>query len=247
MSRPAGSPRLAETAPVSGGGSGSTRPVTLGPFADLPEAQRNALLAHAVRRRFSAGQSVFRAGDPADHVIVVQSGLVSVQVAAPDSRRLVLAMFGEEDVLGEMALAGVPRRTAWVVAVRDADVLMLDVHRLHALRAATREVDAAVMGVLADTVRRLTDQLLEATLIPQPVRLRRILLRLHRHYDDGRIALTHADLAEVLGAQRTTVTELLAAEVAAGRIVKARGYLQIADLPAMRAAARADPRMETSA
>lgn len=53
-----------------------------------------------------------------------------------------------------------------------------------------------------------------------------------------RVALTHAKLAEVLGAQRTTVTELLTAEVAAGRIVKARGYLQIVDLPAMRAAAR---------
>ena len=76
------------------------------------------------------------------------------------------------------------------MAVRDTDVLMLDVHRLRELRAATLEVDAAVMGVLADTVRRLTDQLLEATLISQPVRLRRILLRLHRHYDDGRIALT---------------------------------------------------------
>ena len=181
---------------------------------------------------------MFRAGDPADDVIVVQSGLVAAQVAAPDGRRLILAMFGEEDVLGEMALAGVPRRTASVVVVRDAEVLMLDAHRLHELRAGTREVDAAVMGVLADTVRRLTEQLLEATLIPQPVRLRRILLRLHRHYDDGRIARTPADLAAVLGAQRTTVTELLTAEVAAGRIVKARGYLQIVDLPAMRAAAR---------
>ena len=223
---------------MSTGDSDSTRPVTLGPFADLPDAQRRAVLALGVRRRFLAGERVFRVGDPADHVIVVQSGLVSVQVAAPDGRQLILAMFGAEDVLGEMALAGVPRRTATVVAVRDADVLMLDARRLHELRAATREVDVAVMGVLADTVRRLTNQLLEATLISQPVRLRRILLRLHRHYDDGRIALTHDDLAEMLGAQRTTVTELLAAEVAAGRVVKGRGYVQIVDMAAMRAAAR---------
>jgi CRP-like cAMP-binding protein len=223
---------------VSTRSSDSTRPVALGPFADLPDAQRRAVLALAVRRRFLAGQQVFRGGDPADHVVVVQSGLVSVQIAGPAGRQLILAMFGEEDVLGEMALAGVPRRTATVVAVRDTDVLMLDARRLHELRAATREVDVAVMGVLADTVRRLTNQLLEATLLSQPVRLRRILLRLHRHYDDGRIALTHDDLAEMLGAQRTTVTELLAAEVAAGRVVKGRGYVQIVDLSAMRAASR---------
>ena len=223
---------------MSTGSSDSTRPVTLGPLADLPDAQRRAVLALAVRRTFLAGQTVFRAGDPADHVIVVQSGLVSVQVASPTGRRLVVAIFGEEDVLGEMALAGVPRRTASVVAVRDADVLMLDAHRLRELRAATLEVDVAIMGVLADTVRRLTAQLLEATLISQPVRLRRILLRLHRHYDDGRIAVTHDDLAEMLGAQRTTVTELLAAEVAAGRVLKGRGYVQIVDLAAMRAASR---------
>jgi CRP/FNR family cyclic AMP-dependent transcriptional regulator len=223
---------------VSIGDADSTRPVTLGPFADLPDAQRRAVLALANRRRLLAGQRVFRAGDRADHVIVVQSGLVSVQVAGPSGRQLILAMFGEDDVLGEMALAGVPRRTATVVAVRDSEVLMLDARRLHELRAATREVDLAVMGVLADTVRRLTNQLLEATLISQPVRLRRILLRLHRHYDAGRIALTHDDLADMLGARRTTVTELLAAEVEAGRVVKGRGYVQIVDLAAMREASR---------
>ena len=42
----------------------------------------------------------------------------------------------------------------------------------------------------------------------------------------------------MLGAQRTTVTELLTTEAATGRIVKARGYVQIVDMPAMRAAAR---------
>jgi CRP-like cAMP-binding protein len=214
----------------------NSTPVTLGPFADLPEAQRRDLLAFAVPRRFSAGQQVFGAGEPADHVIVVQSGLVSVQVASQDGRRLILALFGEEDVLGEMALAGVPRRTASVFAVRDAEVLMLDARRLNALRAATPAVDAAVMGVLADTVRRLTAQVFEATLTPQPDRLRRILLRLHRHYDNGRITLTHDALAEMLGCRRSRVTELLAVEVAAGRIVTGRGHVQIVDVDAMRAA-----------
>ncbi len=34
------------------------------------------------------------------------------------------------------------------------------------------------------------------------------------------------------------MTELLAAEVAAGRVLKGRGYVQIVDLAAMRAASR---------
>lgn len=209
---------------------------TLGPFADLPDPYRGAVEQLAARRRFGAGQRLFGKGEPATEVLVVQSGLVAVQVEGPDERRLTLALLGEEDVLGEMALAGVPRRTASVIAVRDTEVLALPADRLAAMRGSAQAIDAVVMAVLADTVRRLTTQVLEATLLPQAVRLRRILLRLHRHHDHGRITMTHHQLAEVLGAQRTTVTELLAAEAAEGRISTGRGYVQVEDLAALREA-----------
>jgi CRP-like cAMP-binding protein len=211
--------------------------VILGPFADLAAPARGALLSTARVARFSGGELVFRKGDPAEHVAVVQSGLIAVQGSDRDGRALTLAVLGTEEIVGELALAGVPRRTATIVALQEAALLLIDVRRLRTLRSSALEVDEAVMAVLADTVRRLTDQLIEATLLTQPLRLRRILLRLHRHYEDGRIALTHQELADILGARRTTVTELLTADASAGLIETGRGYVRILDEPRLRAAA----------
>src|ERR1700760_56948 len=135
----------------------------LGPFGDLPEQAREALLAASRTRRFAADQVVITRGEPAEDVFIVQSGLVAVNASRADGRRLTLAVCGRGDVLGEMALAGSPRRTASVIALRESTVLAINARRIGELRAHTSEVDRAVMGVLADMVRRLTDQVLEAT------------------------------------------------------------------------------------
>ena len=210
--------------------------LTLGPFADLGEEHQRKVLALSHRRAFGAGQLIFRKGDPSEHVMVVQSGLVAVQTIGPEDRRLTLTMASREEVLGEMALAGSPRRTAMVIAMTDAEALMIEVKGLIGLRAVALEIDQVVMAVLADTVRRLTEQLVETTLLSQAVRLRRILLRLSRHYEAGRISLTQEQLADALGSQRTTITELLRADVEAGWLETGRGYVRIVDRDALRAA-----------
>lgn len=221
---------------ASTGRSAGAPELTLGPFADLDDEHQRKLMALSHRRSFGAGQMIFRKGDPSEHVMIVQSGLVAVQTLGPDDRRLTLAMSSREEVLGEMALAGSPRRTAMVIAMTDTEALMIETKGLLAMRAIALEVDQVVMAVLADTVRRLTEQLLETTLLSQAVRLRRVLLRLSRHYEGGRILLTQEQLAETLGAQRTTITELLRADAEAGWIETGRGYVSIVDRDALRAA-----------
>jgi CRP-like cAMP-binding protein len=210
--------------------------LTLGPFADLSPEHQRKVLAVSYRRTFGAGQMIFRKGDPSDNVMVVQSGLVAVQVTGPDDRRLTLTMASREEVLGEMALAGSPRRTAMVIAMIDTEALMIETKGLAALRTVALEIDQVVMAVLADTVSRLTEQLVETTLLSQAVRLRRILLRISRHYPGGRISLTQEQLAEALGSQRTTITELLRADVDAGWLETGRGYVRIIDRDALRVA-----------
>jgi CRP/FNR family cyclic AMP-dependent transcriptional regulator len=213
--------------------------LVLGPFVDLPDTTRAAVLMLARRRGYAKGQQLFRRGDRADEVMILQSGLAAVQNAARDGRQLTVEVVGREDVIGEMALAGAPRRTAAVRALRDTEVLAIDAQKLSALRAKTLDLDMAVMGVLADTVRRLTDQLLEATLSTQATRLRILLVRLRRHFPDNRIAITQDLLAEMLGAQRTTVSELLAVEEGLGTIARGRGFVQVLDVAALRASVMA--------
>lgn len=207
----------------------------LGPFVDLPDGPREAVRRLAYRRRFSPGQLLFSRGDVAGELMIVQSGLIAVQMIGPESRRLTVAVLGPEDTLGEMALAGAPRRTATVVALHETEVLAIDAQALSRLRTVTLELDTVVMGVLVDTVRRLTDQVLEATLLSQAVRLRVLIVRLHRYFPDGRITITQDLLAQMLGARPGRVSALLADEEERGTIARHRGYVQVLDLAALRA------------
>ncbi len=231
---------MTEFLPTAGGSPSTADAIdpreepVLGPFVDLPDAPRATLRRLARRRRFAAGQLLFCRGDPASEVMVVQSGLAAVQMVAADGRRLTVASLGREDVIGEMSLAGAPRRTASVLALLDTEVLAIDAEALSKLRSSTLELDTAVMGVMTDTVRRLTDQLLEAALLTQAARLRILLVRLHRHFPDGKVTITQDLLAEMLGAQRARISELLAGEEQLGTIVRGRGFVQITDLPALR-------------
>jgi CRP/FNR family cyclic AMP-dependent transcriptional regulator len=225
----------------------------LGPFADLPAAERDALTRATVTRTFPAGGLIWSRGDRADHLLVIQSGMVAIEASnlppprlssrpgdsgaeSTEFRGLILAVMGAESVIGEMALAGVPRRSASVVAWTDTVAASVPTELLIAMRQGDPGVDAVVMGILADTVRRLTNQVIETTFVPQAVRLRRILLRLARLGDSATITVTQAQLAEILGARRTTVSALLAADTAAGHIESGRGHIRIVNERALRAA-----------
>lgn len=108
-----------EPEPDAGGGAAPTAPL----LAALEPASRAALLAGGKRRRVAAGEWLFRAGEVADALYVVEAGRFEVLAAGDDER---LRETGRGGVLGELGvLAGTPR-SASVRAVRDAIVRRLD-------------------------------------------------------------------------------------------------------------------------
>lgn len=212
--------------------------MTLGPFADLPDDERARLEDIAVLRSWDAGQALYRQGDLADRMHVVQSGIVGVHFTGPDGRLRLVTLLGEDSLFGELALIGAARRSATIVALEDARTLSFGVDAVAAIRRRSRVVDEVVMGVLADTLQRLTAELIEARWTSQPERLRRVLLQLHRLYAPGPIRLTQQQLAELIGARRTTVSELLAADTA--YVSTGRGSVTVEDPAGLREALNRD-------
>ena len=68
-------------------------------------------------RSFNAGEVIFREGDPAEELYVVQSGLVRIKTG-----KQVLETLGPNSIFGEMALIDAQPRSATAVAVTDATV-----------------------------------------------------------------------------------------------------------------------------
>ena len=70
----------------------------------LDEASMNVFLSHMHRRRHPARTDVFRPGDPANTLLYVTSGSLSITTEEPDGRELVLGYINQGEFIGELGL-----------------------------------------------------------------------------------------------------------------------------------------------
>ncbi len=94
-------------------------------FARLPEAELRNVSKLLRERRLSAGQPLFRQGDPSDALYIVLSGRVRISVTDPSGRETVLAFSGIGELVGEMGLLGGHSRSATATASTDVKLLQL--------------------------------------------------------------------------------------------------------------------------
>jgi EAL domain-containing protein (putative c-di-GMP-specific phosphodiesterase class I) len=106
------------------------------------------------RQIFPAGAQIFTEGDAANFAYVIEAGNVEM-LASRGGRKVVLARFGQGDLLGESALVGDSQRAATAVAVEETQVVVLD-------KASVSEhvahADATVQLLLRLTLERLQSQ-----------------------------------------------------------------------------------------
>jgi CRP/FNR family transcriptional regulator, cyclic AMP receptor protein len=209
-------------------------------------AELDELLARARRRRFSAGEVVFHAGDPGDTIHLVRSGRFAVRIMTEFGDVATLNVVGAGDTFGELALVSPDeRRSATVLALEDGETLSVHSHDFARLRSERPQTDELLMGLLTARVRLLSEQLVEALYLPAETRIRRRLLDVARLYGDGSdeldgtvIPLTQEILASLSGTSRATVNKVLREEQEAGAIELARGRTTLRDVAGLKRRAR---------
>ncbi len=99
-------------------------------------------------KAYNQGQTIFREGTEGSFACIVNSGEVAV-VKELNGEVVTLAKLGKGAVFGEMALVGMDRRTASVVALTYTEVVVVDRERLQkALEGANPLVAALVRGLV---------------------------------------------------------------------------------------------------
>jgi len=113
--------------------------------------------AGARRVTLSAGERLFRQGDPADAAYVVVSGRLRVFVAAGDHVRR-LGDVGRGETVGELALLADAPRSATVVAARDTELVAIATADFDALIRQRPEAGVRLSRLLAERLRRVTER-----------------------------------------------------------------------------------------
>ncbi|WP_281689990.1 Crp/Fnr family transcriptional regulator [Pseudonocardia thermophila] len=186
-------------------------------------------------RHWSQGSIIFREGEPASSVLLIESGQAKAVLSAPSGKQVVLAVRGPGDLLGEFAALDGQARSASIHAITDlrgrvvtAEAL---IGRLATHPDAALELLRVVIGRLRESdLRRLDFGALDTTgriasYLVERVHGQRLPVWLH---------LTQTELGESVGASREATVKALRKLRAAGLVETRRGGLRVLELDGLR-------------
>lgn len=116
-------------------------------LASVSDAVRAQLESEAETMRISAGEWLFREGEPADTAYLVRSG--RLEVVAEHPREMVIRQLKRGTVVGELALLSYGLRSASVRASRDSELAELRRDRFETLMRDAPEFGLALVQVMA--------------------------------------------------------------------------------------------------
>ncbi len=129
-------------------------------FRLLKPEELARVAAVAQERTFSAGQEIFREGDPGDGLYVVVAGLVEISGVINDAQRQVLTQVAPGGVFGEMSVIEHLPRSANATAVMPTRVLFVSRAEMQALIERAPALAAALLQLVSHRLREFNQHYL---------------------------------------------------------------------------------------
>jgi CRP/FNR family transcriptional regulator, cyclic AMP receptor protein len=187
-------------------------------FAELSEQELAQVVMVAIPRSFPKGVRVFHEGDDSDACYVVRSGDLRVG-----------------DFFGELAMLDGGSRSASVETLSDAELLALPAGDMRRVIAAHGEIAAKLIVALTRRLRETNERVARQSFQTVPSRVAGVLAQLiaeeaiPEDRDGITVRMTQADLAQLAGTSRESVSRFLATLERAGVVMVGRGRVTIVE------------------
>jgi CRP-like cAMP-binding protein len=162
---------------------------------------------------YPAGTVLFREGEEAGDMFVIQSGKVQI-TRRVGGQEAVLAVLPEGEFFGEMSIVNNRPRSASATVVEDAVLLKIDARTFEAMIRGNAEIAMRMIKKLADRLEQ-ADRQIEMLLYREPNHrvvhfLRGEAARAGRPHPEGvAIPINEQELAERVGLSRDEVRQVL--------------------------------------
>jgi CRP/FNR family transcriptional regulator len=203
-------------------------------FSELSEGDLERISQVAVPRSFPRGTRVFHEGDPGDACYIVRSGSCRVTREHPDGRAITLANLGPGAIFGELAMLDGEARSASVEATEDAELLALPAGDMRALIRSQPAMAEKLVVALTRRLREANERIARQSFQTVPSRVAGVLDQLLAEdratpamRDGVTIRLRQADLAQLAGTSRESVSRFLATLERAGVVQVGRGRVTV--------------------
>jgi CRP/FNR family transcriptional regulator, cyclic AMP receptor protein len=204
-------------------------------FAELSEQELAQVVMVAIPRSFPKGVRVFHEGDDSDACYVVRTGDLRVTREHSDGRAIALATLGPGDFFGELAMLDGGSRSASVETLSDVELLALPAGDMRRVIAAHGEIAAKLIVALTRRLRETNERVARQSFQTVPSRVAGVLAQLiaeeaiPEDRDGITVRMTQADLAQLAGTSRESVSRFLATLERAGVVMVGRGRVTIVE------------------
>jgi CRP/FNR family transcriptional regulator len=204
-------------------------------FEQLDASELEPVARVAVPRSFPKGVRVFHEGDSSDACYIVRSGDLRVTREHPDGRAIALATLGAGDIFGELAMLDGGTRSASVETLSDCELLALPAPDMRRVVAGHGEIAAKLIVALTKRLRETNERVTRQSFQTVPSRVAGVLLQLiaEEAAPEGRTGVTvrmnQADLAQLAGTSRESVSRFLATLERAGVVNVGRGRVTVVE------------------
>ncbi len=201
-------------------------------FAELDDVELERFSRVAVPRSYPEGTRVFHEGDHSDACYIVKSGTFRVTREHPDGRAITLATLGEGDIVGELAMLDGEVRSASVETLGgEGELLALPASDVRSLLERHPEITVKFVAALTRRLRAANERISRQSFQTVPSRVAGVLSQMvAEEGEDGRqvtIRMNQADLAQLAGTSRESVSRFLADLERSGVVKAGRGQVTI--------------------
>lgn len=195
-------------------------------FKDFSPDQLADIASVLRRKVFPSGAMLMAAEQPGDLVYLLTEGTVKVYVEREDGTEVILAVLGPGEVVGEMSIIEEAGRSANVTTIEKTTALWIGREDFRRRLTSDPALSLNLMRILAGRLRLANAQIQALSRTEVEGRVAWQLLALAERYGvpDGEggvhipLRLTQTDLANIIGASRERVNQVLVS-------YRERGYI----------------------
>lgn len=179
------------------------------PFSGPSREYVEELAMGASERSLSTGEILINQGELTKEAYIIVNGSVSVFLGSEEGTDVNLAVLGLGELIGEMGFFDNNLRSATVKAIQKTEVLVLPYKLVEDFLKNHPEAAIKIIELLTIRLRDLHGRIEDMATATLEKRTLRILEILSKSFVDGVIHLSQEEVAEIVGASRSRVTEVL--------------------------------------
>ena len=194
-------------------------------FSEFNDDEIGAVTELVAERFFKKGTTIFHEGQPGVAFYIVKSGRIKVYKLAEDGRELILGIFGDGALFGDVPVFDGGPYPASAATLVDTAVYAINRDDFERLVTSHPDVALKIIRVLGRRLRQAHGFVMDIAMKSAPQRLASLLLRLAEEYGvaaEGGVVLdvplTRQEIAELMGVSRETAIRELSKFSRAGTV-----------------------------